>query len=226
MKTTMDQQENMSVEEAQEEIRRLEKYIEECCNVATPYVKWTLDSCYSDTEAITIDITAKILADFESWQGSGKLIDVIVNLMNWYRPQRPNLNLIFQPDALDNPEGQQLVRWSAQKATALRSHPYNDSYPYIRIHFERETKRLGILCSAKKKIERPAWLTKLANELLIPPHMKRIAFKDLSKTYLPPNNLYMLKQHLKKIPSLLNYEVITNYASDYIIISLKSKNNS
>jgi hypothetical protein len=232
MNTTTDQMENkldissLTVEEAQELIERLDKHIEENCNVATPFIKSIIDNCYSDTRAATIDITAKILADFESWQGSGKLTDVIVNLMNWYRQQRPDLpklNLIFQSDAIDNEEAQQLVRWPAQKAANLRKHPYNDSYPFIQIHYEKETQRLGILCNIMNKPERPTFVRNLVGSLLkARPHKIMVQRKDLPAAYF--HNLYMIKQHL--IHYLPNHEIEVRYYPEYIFISLKDKNNS
>lgn len=220
---------SLTLEQLQELNRRIERRIEECCNVATPFVKSAIDLCYADTDANTVDITAKILEDFENYQGSGKLMDVIVNLMNWYHDQRPDLlklNLIFQPDALESTEAQQIVKWTSQKAHYLRNHKLNDSYSSILIWYEKSTQRLGIFCSNDTLYLRQhnaQFIGNLIKNLLTAqPHRVSIQRNDLTPTYKA--NPYILKRHLSD--RLNSFNVDVGYYDELLIISLKSKNNS
>lgn len=220
---------SLTLEQAKELNKRLEQYIDDCCNVAIPFVRSAIDLCYADTDAMTVDITAKILQDFENYQGSGKLMDVIVNLMNWYHDARPDLlklNLIFQPDALESDEAQQIVRWTSQKASDLRKHRLNDSYSSVMIWYEKSTGRLGIFCSNDTQHIRQHNAqfigTLIKNLLNAQPHRIALKREDIPPAY--KTNQYMLKQHLTQ--RLTQFDVDVGYYPDRLIISLKSKNNS
>lgn len=205
------------------------------CNVATTPIVLTstFDTYYRDPKATTLDLDAKCLEDFEKLLRENqpykvfKFMDLILGLMEYYDDKK-RLNLIILPDALENNESaKQFILWSGQKASQLRLR--QSAFKSVKVHYEAETKKLGILCdSESNKFAGNTYMGQVTSNLkVIAQSLIRSGddkWMTLNVRDMPPayqQNRSLLKHALT--PKFPDFEVIVYNYKDTTTILLRRK---